>query len=139
MGHSSRALQTDDRHAPDDDARESAEQRQRDGFDEELRADVAPRAPMAMRMPISRVRSVTLTSMMFMTPMPPTTRLMAATPMSRTVMRPKTCACSSAISFCVVDLEVGSRARRRCGGAAAGWRRSVARRGRSSRARSPTP
>ncbi len=29
------------------------------------------RAPMAIRMPISRVRSVTLTSMMFMTPMPP--------------------------------------------------------------------
>src|SRR5882672_6354160 len=31
-----------------------------------------PRAPTAMRMPISRVRSVTLTSMMFMMPMPPT-------------------------------------------------------------------
>ena len=31
-----------------------------------------PRAPMAMRMPISRVRSVTETSMMFMMPMPPT-------------------------------------------------------------------
>ena len=30
------------------------------------------RAPTAMRMPISRVRSVTLTSMMFMMPMPPT-------------------------------------------------------------------
>ena len=30
------------------------------------------RAPMAMRMPISRVRSVTETSMMFMMPMPPT-------------------------------------------------------------------
>src|SRR5512135_1117640 len=29
-------------------------------------------APMAMRMPISRVRSVTDTSMMFMMPMPPT-------------------------------------------------------------------
>ena len=29
-------------------------------------------APTAMRMPISRVRSVTLTSMMFMMPMPPT-------------------------------------------------------------------
>ena len=31
-----------------------------------------PRAPMAMRMPISRVLSVTDTSMMFMMPMPPT-------------------------------------------------------------------
>ena len=35
-------------------------------------------APMARRMPISRVRSVTVTSMMFMMPMPPTTREMAA-------------------------------------------------------------
>ena len=34
---------------------------------------------MARRMPISRVRSVTDTSMMFMMPMPPTTRLIAAT------------------------------------------------------------
>ena len=32
-------------------------------------------APIAMRMPISRVRSVTETSMMFMMPMPPTIRL----------------------------------------------------------------
>ena len=32
-----------------------------------------PCAPRAMRMPISRVRSVTLTSMIFMMPMPPTT------------------------------------------------------------------
>ena len=36
------------------------------------------RAPTAMRMPISWVRSVTETSMMFITPMPPTTRAMAA-------------------------------------------------------------
>ena len=35
-------------------------------------------APIAKRMPISRVRSVTDTSMMFMMPMPPTTRLTAA-------------------------------------------------------------
>ena len=31
------------------------------------------RAPSALRMPISRVRSVTLTSMMFMITIPPTT------------------------------------------------------------------
>ena len=31
------------------------------------------RAPIALRMPISRVRSVTVTSMMFMIPIPPTT------------------------------------------------------------------
>ena len=36
-------------------------------------------APMACRMPISRVRSVTETSMMFMIPMPPTSREMPAT------------------------------------------------------------
>ena len=36
------------------------------------------RAPSALRVPISRVRSVTDTVMMFMTPMPPTSRLMAA-------------------------------------------------------------
>ena len=35
-------------------------------------------APEARRMPISRVRSVTVASMMFMIPMPPTSRLMAA-------------------------------------------------------------
>ena len=43
----------------------------------------AARAPTAMRMPISRVRSVTLTSMMFMMPMPPTTSETAATPASK--------------------------------------------------------
>ena len=36
------------------------------------------RAPMAMRMPISRVRSVTDTSMIFITPMPPTTSEISA-------------------------------------------------------------
>src|SRR5512138_859644 len=36
------------------------------------------RAPTAIRMPISKVRSVTDTSMMFMTPMPPTMREMTA-------------------------------------------------------------
>ena len=36
------------------------------------------RAPIARRMPISRVRSVTETSMMFMMPMPPTSRLTPA-------------------------------------------------------------
>ena len=49
------------------------------------------RAPMASRMPISRVRSVTDTSMMFMMPMPPTSRLTAAT------------AASSVVMICVVD------------------------------------
>ena len=43
------------------------------------------RAPVAMRTPISRVRSVTLTSMMFMTPMPPTSSEIAAIEPSRIV------------------------------------------------------
>ena len=37
------------------------------------------RAPSALRTPISRMRSVTETSMMFMTTMPPTIRLMPVT------------------------------------------------------------
>ena len=43
-------------------------------------------APIARRMPISRVRSVTDTSMMFMMPMPPTTSDTAATPPSSIVI-----------------------------------------------------
>ena len=42
-------------------------------------------APSALRTPISRVRSVTETSMMFMIPIPPTTRLTAAMLASRVV------------------------------------------------------
>ena len=41
-------------------------------------------APSARRMPISRVRSVTLASMMFMMPMPPTSSEMPATTTSMT-------------------------------------------------------
>jgi hypothetical protein len=43
-------------------------------------------APTALRMPISRVRSVTDTSMMFMIPIPPTTRDTAAMAPSKRVM-----------------------------------------------------
>ena len=42
-------------------------------------------APMALRMPISRVRSVTVTSMMFITPMPPTSSETLAMAPSRMV------------------------------------------------------
>ena len=42
-------------------------------------------APSALRSPISRIRSVTDTSMMFMTPIPPTSSEMAAMPASNTV------------------------------------------------------
>ena len=44
-----------------------------------------PRAPMALRMPISRVRSRTETSMMFMIPIPPTTSEIEAMPPRRRV------------------------------------------------------
>ena len=44
------------------------------------------RAPTAMRRPISRVRSVTDTSMMFMMPMPPTNRETEAIAASRYVI-----------------------------------------------------
>ena len=47
---------------------------------QELEQDVPPRAPTAFRMPISRVRSVTETSMMFMIPIPPTTSDTAGDP-----------------------------------------------------------
>ena len=46
------------------------------------------RAPIALRIPISRVRSRTLTSMMFMIPMPPTTRLIDAIPASSSDRNP---------------------------------------------------
>src|ERR1035438_4844638 len=47
------------------------------------------RAPTALRMPISRVRSVTLTSMIFMITMPPTTSEMQATGTTTAAIRPR--------------------------------------------------
>ncbi len=45
-----------------------------------------PRAPIARRIPISRVRSVTETSMMFMIPIPPTRSEMLAIAARRSVI-----------------------------------------------------
>jgi hypothetical protein len=56
------------------------------------------RAPIAMRMPISRVRSVTDTSMMFMMPMPPTTKEIAAIAPSSILMTRVVEASASAIA-----------------------------------------
>ena len=54
------------------------------------------RAPMAFLRPISRVRSVTVTSMMFMTPMPPTRSEMPAIQRScRFVAFARACICSA--------------------------------------------
>ena len=66
------------RHA-EHDARGAAEQAERQRFHQELRSTSRRRAPSDSRRPISRVRSVTDTSMMFMMPMPPTSSETAAT------------------------------------------------------------
>src|SRR5713101_3923965 len=58
-------------------------------------------APTAMRTPISRVRSVTLTSMMFMMPMPPTISETEAIEPSSSVITCWVCAARSATSDCV--------------------------------------
>ena len=71
----------------------------------------ARRAPIALRIPISRVRSVTLTSMMFMTPIPPTSSEIAATAPSRVVKTWVLCVGRLAHRALVDDLEarVGRR------------------------------
>ena len=51
-----------------------------------------------MRVPISRVRSVTLTSIMFMIPMPPTTSETPAIEPSKTVITAVVAVAASAIS-----------------------------------------
>ncbi len=72
-------------------------------------------APTAMRNPISRVRSVTETSIMFMMPIPPTTSEIMATQRSSLVI-------ISAVELIVLVISVmsrilkssGSELRRRC-------------------------
>ena len=55
-------------------------------------------APMALRIPISRVRSVTDTSMIFITPIPPTRSEMVATPARNIVIVPVTAVTDESIS-----------------------------------------
>ena len=71
------------RAAAEEDADRAAAEAQHDGFGEELPEDMVAPAPTAMRRPISRVRSVTETSMIFMIPTPPTTSEIMATTNSR--------------------------------------------------------
>ena len=74
-------------------------------------------APSARRTPISRVRSVTVASMMFMMPMPPTTRLIAAIDPSTTLKicriwsacRSSSSGTTTSKSFCVWYLSSVSR------------------------------
>ena len=58
------------------------------------------RAPTALRRPISRVRSVTDTSMMFITPMPPTTSEMPAIAPRKTVKVVVTLVAVDSMSVC---------------------------------------
>ena len=67
-------------------------------------------APSALRMPISRVRSVTDTSMMFMMPMPPTMRLTAAMLASSAVNTWVVCCCVARKSCWLRILKSLSRA-----------------------------
>ncbi len=68
-----------------------------------------PCAPTAMRVPISRVRSVTLTSMMFMIPIPPTINEMTATPASSAVIVSVVAVAVAAISSWVRTVKSSSR------------------------------
>ena len=67
-------------------------------------------APSALRMPISRVRSVTDTSMMFMMPMPPTSSDTAAMPESRYVMTSRRLLRRRQNVGLIADLEIVRRA-----------------------------
>ena len=60
---------------PDDSARQADQH----GLGQELDQNLPARSPTAMRNPISRVRSVTVTSMIFMMPIPEITSAIADT------------------------------------------------------------
>ena len=74
-------------------------------------------APTAMRRPISRVRSVTETSMMFMMPTPPTTREIIATQSSSFVI-------SSVVELIALVISVMSRTVKSSGTLGCRWWRS---------------
>ena len=67
-------------------------------------------APTAMRRPISRVRSVTLTSMMFMIPMPPTSSETAAIAARSSVRALVACVTVLAMSAQIANVEIIVRA-----------------------------
>ena len=86
-----------------DNAAQRAEDKR---FDQELEQDVTIVGADALRRPISRVRSVTDTSMMFMMPMPPTTRLTAPMPPSSAESVPEIDDCHLEQVGLVADLEI---------------------------------
>jgi hypothetical protein len=69
----------------DENSHDAAGEAENHGFHEKLAKDVAG-AGADRRMPISRVRSVTETSMMFMMPTPPTMSEMSATTSNKFVI-----------------------------------------------------
>ena len=85
-------------------------------------------APSALRRPISRIRSVTDTSMMFITPMPPTSREMPAMPPSRMVRVRSTEVAVETQRLLGGDGEVGVGGVWRCRAGRAARRRPLGRR-----------
>ena len=110
------------RHDPSEShAHEPAGKAEDRRLQQELPQHVAQRAPTAIRRPISRVRSVTLTSMMFMIPTPPTTSEIIDTHSSSLVIR-------SVVEATVLEISVQSRMRKSSGspaGVRCRWRRST--------------
>ena len=101
----------------------AAEQAQHHGLDQELPQDDRGAAPTAMRRPISRVRSVTETSMMFMMPTPPTTSEISATTSSSVAHQAATWTTWRLGDLGhVADVEVVGLAGRGCGAARAAAR-----------------
>ena len=72
------------------------------------------RAPIAMRIPISRVRSVTETSMIFMMPMPPTSKeIEAIAPSSTDIVRVVSASDSAAAERFLMKKSFGAPSRKR--------------------------
>ena len=103
-------------------AQQAAQGRQGQRLDQELGQDVPGLAPTAMRTPISRVRSVTLTSMMFMMPMPPTSSDTRGDPGQQHGQRPGALVLGRGGLGQVADREVVRRRPARCGGGRAAAR-----------------
>ena len=100
----------------------AAQRRHHRRLDQELqRGWCCRRAPSARRTPISRVRSWTDTSMMFMMPMPPTMRVMSADAHRHAVERAGELLVELEELLLPVEGEVVGLAGRHLRGRAAGW------------------
>ena len=101
VGHWRKLLQRRGQAEAEADAEQSAEEADDDGLDEELQQDVLAARADGERSPISRVRSVTDTSMMFMMPIPPTSSDTPAMAASSVVIVRVVSVRTLAISSCV--------------------------------------